>query len=1359
MTVCDANGFRLSEELTYDDGRIRSTTFSDGVITGQSWADPLDEYTWTSIVSTFDSVTGLLSGQTLTRDAGDGRVVAATFVDGVIATRTTTDADDNFDWASLAQTFGVTGVLESATKTYDDGRLMASSYYAGVLVDRTITDVADAYDWTSRTYNYDNATGKLLTLTTLFDDRTSATTSPTIGPIGQTVRRADLSDAYDWDTIVTTYDAAGERALQVRTLDNGIEKTTAFTAGVRVSRDWTDEGDVRNWDTRSVTYDAAGRIATSDTLLDDSRRVVQAYENGLKTTRTTTDTSTGGTAFSWAKQEATFDSTGQITSRVTTFDDGRTATDTYTNGVRQGRTLDDSLDARAWDTIEKVYNTDNGALIYTHTTRDNGSETYVDERGLKIVTGGTAATVVEDSAQDLDAAGMITLLTDYRGSTTFTAINSVAGANGHGVFTLGTDGAWTYAATNSQPEIQALDAGETLTDSFTAMTTDGVETTVSVTIEGRTDAAPVFVGETALLLGSAGNTATAGAAFDVLSQFTNATNPFEFFGFSGFSGLPDQTPLAYLSPDFANGLIGLVDHTDRLAVGDHVVTIDVRNTDLSEVTQQIVALTVAMDHNFGANYKSVLDPAGPFIRASNAQDRVTFGTGTNSVIFDTQLGDDIITFGSSAATAGGQIYLASGGGDDIVTFGDGAGGGNGSSVRVDAGEGNDVVTFGNDAGNRAKFGYAPSARDGIIDIDGGDGSDSITFGKLLAFGNFNVAGGLGADSITFGATFFVAGPFDIGGNDASVSGGDGADTLTFGDYFGLGIFNTQILGDEGDDAIHFGDNAGQSSLSFRVDGGVGNDTISFGDNAFKDALVGITIVGGADDDDISLGRNAGEVGTKPPVVVDAGSGNDTITVGEESARLTLLGGTGDDIINVADRSQSAAWEARGGIGADTITIGDTTNGAIYLGADTDTDRLIFTGSVGSVEIYDWTAQDDPITFEDVGTDIWFKRPDIAAEHIYLENDAGDLIRIYNAGGNDLDTVVSGLTLFENSAPVARDPNPGFDAVGVGNLSSAFSQDLRALFTDVDLGTINNEAIAVTANLLPTGWDLTDSILQRTTAETSFATLGTHEVTLTATDYSLATASITLDLIITLQNDFGFQYGFSVDAGTVTGSAGNDKAVFGAQSATTDRGFLEVETFAGEDTIAFSDFVAGNGGTLVIDSGADGDTITFGRNAASGNADFAGGHGKLDVNSGAGGDTITFGDYAGEFNPLQMHINAGEGDDIVTFGVEAGQEADNFRVDAGLGADTLTFGADVGRVTIDLGADSDIDRLTLLGTFFEDTTNVTIENWVQGVDVVDVDDTVAWTLHDDGTDTTLSFGVNDITFSGVTGLTSVEDFLI
>lgn len=63
--------------------------------------------------------------------------------------------------------------------------------------------------------------------------------------------------------------------------------------------------------------------------------------------------------------------------------------------------------------------------------------------------------------------------------------------NGYGTFTMTPDGHWTFALDNGNCAVQALNVGQSLTDSFTVKTADGTAQSVSVTIAGSNDAATI----------------------------------------------------------------------------------------------------------------------------------------------------------------------------------------------------------------------------------------------------------------------------------------------------------------------------------------------------------------------------------------------------------------------------------------------------------------------------------------------------------------------------------------------------------------------------------------------------------------------------------------------------------------------------------------------------------------------------------------------------------------------------------------------------------------------------------------------------------------------------------------------------
>src|SRR5207249_945031 len=81
-----------------------------------------------------------------------------------------------------------------------------------------------------------------------------------------------------------------------------------------------------------------------------------------------------------------------------------------------------------------------------------------------------------------------------QGQSSFTAQPGTAGSNGYGSFTLDAAGNWTYTAADSQTAIQQLGAGQSITDSFTAVSSHAPPGPLpTVTIHGTNDT-PVLGG-------------------------------------------------------------------------------------------------------------------------------------------------------------------------------------------------------------------------------------------------------------------------------------------------------------------------------------------------------------------------------------------------------------------------------------------------------------------------------------------------------------------------------------------------------------------------------------------------------------------------------------------------------------------------------------------------------------------------------------------------------------------------------------------------------------------------------------------------------------------------------------------------
>src|SRR5258706_5936602 len=83
------------------------------------------------------------------------------------------------------------------------------------------------------------------------------------------------------------------------------------------------------------------------------------------------------------------------------------------------------------------------------------------------------------------SGGVWSLAVGAQDQSTFAAQAGTTGSNNYGTFTLAADGHWSYSADNTQTAIQQLGAGQSITDSFTAVSSDGTASQlITVTSNG-----------------------------------------------------------------------------------------------------------------------------------------------------------------------------------------------------------------------------------------------------------------------------------------------------------------------------------------------------------------------------------------------------------------------------------------------------------------------------------------------------------------------------------------------------------------------------------------------------------------------------------------------------------------------------------------------------------------------------------------------------------------------------------------------------------------------------------------------------------------------------------------------------------
>ena len=159
-----------------------------------------------------------------------------------------------------------------------------------------------------------------------------------------------------------------------------------------------------------------------------------------------------------------------------------------------------------------------------------------------VITGETTGTVVEAGGVNNGTPGTPTDTGDLNSIDVDDPADSwevisfpTASTNGYGTFTIDAAGVWTYTLDNNNTAVQALNVGQTLTDTFTVATVDGTEQVVSITITGANDAA-VITGPVTGTVVEAGGVANGTPGIPTVTRdliSTDVDNPSYLAGGSG----------------------------------------------------------------------------------------------------------------------------------------------------------------------------------------------------------------------------------------------------------------------------------------------------------------------------------------------------------------------------------------------------------------------------------------------------------------------------------------------------------------------------------------------------------------------------------------------------------------------------------------------------------------------------------------------------------------------------------------------------------------------------------------------------------------------------------------------------------
>lgn len=489
------------------------------------------------------------------------------------------------------------------------------------------------------------------------------------------------------------------------------------------------------------------------------------------------------------------------------------------------------------------------AALVVGSTSGGGSE----PEGQNAVIGGTqTGAVTEDAAAVLSTTGVLSVTDADAGEAVFAAQSGTVGAGGYGSFDLGTDGTWRYTADSSQTAIQSLGAGETLTDSFTAVTADGTAQRVTVTITGVNDVTVV-----------GGQTSGSVTEDDAVTLSTTGTLTVSDVD-AGEGSYVEQPATAELYGTFTLGTDGVWNYTvdnaqaaiRSLNTGDTLTATFTATTDTG-VTQ---AVTITINGTFDVviELSKVLadaDTRGFVINGVSSFDRSGYSVSSAGDVNGDGF-DDLIV-GAVFDDPNGNSFS----GASFVVFGKT----DGTAVElsdVEGGTGGFVIN------GVAAYDLSGISVNAAGDVNG-DGLDDLIVRAACADSNGNQSG---VSFVVFGkADGAVVQLSDVQGG----TGGFVINGVTTGDRSGFSVSGAgDVNGDGLDDLIVGADgddpNGSGSGASFVVFGG--------------DFSGAATQVGTTAADMLS--------GTAADDVIFAGTGNDTIDGGGGTDRLS--GGSGAD---------------------------------------------------------------------------------------------------------------------------------------------------------------------------------------------------------------------------------------------------------------------------------------------------------------------------------------------------------------------------------------------------------------------------------------------------------------------------------
>ena len=273
------------------------------------------------------------------------------------------------------------------------------------------------------------------------------------------------------------------------------------------------------------------------------------------------------------------------------------------------------------------------------------------------VANGTAGTPI--ASADLLASDVDNVSDGWQAVATATS-----STGGYGTYTATANGVWAYTLNNNHPAVQALDVGETLTDSFTLSTIDGTSQVVSITVVGSNDAPTLGAvsGGTIAEVSQSSSTTDSGLSGTLVGADVDVEGL--VYGISGGtvsgSTVSKAGSFGSLSLDISTGVYsysknaGAIEALDATETGSDVFTFTVSDGDGALVSQGYM-VTVS-----GADDAPTLGAVSGGTIAEVSQSSSTTDSGLSGTLVGADVDVEGLVYGISGGTVSGSTVSKAG---------------------------------------------------------------------------------------------------------------------------------------------------------------------------------------------------------------------------------------------------------------------------------------------------------------------------------------------------------------------------------------------------------------------------------------------------------------------------------------------------------------------------------------------------------------------------------------------------------------------------------------------------------------------------------------------------------------------------